>query len=71
VGARADLALFRLEEGSYAFHDVFMQPRHGTVQLVNTATYVGGTLLPHAPERPPAPWVATDLPAAQRLHGRR
>jgi dihydroorotase len=72
VGAPADLALFRLEEGSYTFHDVFMQPRRGRVQLVNTATYVGGALLPHAPERPPAPWVATDLPAAQRpaLHSR-
>ena len=66
VGAPADLALFRLEEGSYTFHDVFMQPRRGRVQLVNTATYVGGTLLPHAPERPPAPWVAADLPAEQR-----
>ena len=71
VGAPADIALFRLEEGSYTFHDVFMQPRRGRVHLVNTATYVGGTLLPHAPERPPAPWVAADLPAVQRLHGRR
>ena len=72
VGAPADIALFRLEEGSYTFHDVFMQPRRGKVQLVNTATYVGGTLLPHAPERPPTPWVATDMPAQQRpyLHGR-
>jgi dihydroorotase len=66
VGAPADLALFRLEEGSYTFHDVFMQPRRGKVQLRNTATYVGGTLLPPAPERPPAPWVALDFPAAQR-----
>ena len=71
VGAPADLAVLRLEEGSYTFHDVFMQPRRGKVQLVNTATYVGGTLLPRAPERPPAPWVAADLPAVQRLHGRR
>lgn len=66
VGGPADIALFRLEEGSYTFHDVFMQPRRGTVQLVNTATYVGGTLLPHAPERPSAPWVAADFPAEQR-----
>jgi dihydroorotase len=71
VGAPADIALFRLEEGSYTFHDVFMQPRRGGVQLVNTATYVGGALLPHAPERPPAPWAAADLPAVQRLRGRR
>jgi hypothetical protein len=50
---------------------VAIAARRGRVQLVNTATYVGGTPLPHAPERPPAPWVAADLPAVQRLHARR
>ena len=57
--------LFRLEEGSYTFHDIHLQPRRGRVQLTNTATYIGGSLLPHAPEQPPAPWVTTDLPAEQ------
>jgi dihydroorotase len=65
VGAPADIALFRLDEGEYVFHDVRMQPRRGIVRLVNTATYVGGALLPVAPERPPAPWVATDFPPEQ------
>jgi dihydroorotase len=66
VGAPADIALFRLEEGDYTFYDIAMVPRHGTVRLVNTATYIGGSLMPHAPERPPHPWVATDFPAEQR-----
>jgi dihydroorotase len=65
VGAPADIALFRLDEGQYVFHDVQMQPRRGTVRLVNTATYVGGARLHLTPERPPAPWVATDFPPEQ------
>lgn len=66
VGAPADLALFRLEEGDYTFHDVQMQARSGRTRLVNTATYVRGALLPRLPERPAAPWVEYDLPPAQR-----
>jgi dihydroorotase len=66
VGAPADIALFRLEEGDYTFYDIALEPRHATVRLVNTATYIGGSLVPHAPERPPHPWVATDFPAEQR-----
>lgn len=66
VGAPADIALFRLEEGDYTFHDIRMQARCGTVRLVNTATYVGGAVLPHKPERPPAPWVALNFPRDQR-----
>lgn len=66
VGAPADIALFRLEEGDYAFYDVFMQSRRGAVRLVNTATYVAGTLLPRLPERPPAPWVSRDFDPVQR-----
>lgn len=71
VGSPADIALFRLDEGHFIFHDTHMQTRRGTVQLVNTATYVGGALLPVTPERPPAPWVATDFPLKQRLALRR
>ncbi|HWE63179.1 MAG TPA: amidohydrolase/deacetylase family metallohydrolase [Chloroflexota bacterium] len=66
VGAPADLALFQLEEGDYTFYDVLMRPRRGRMRLVNTATYAGGALLPHREERPPAPWVARDLPPVQR-----
>jgi dihydroorotase len=65
-GAPADIALFRLEEGSFAFYDVQMQSRQGTKLLVNTATYRAGGLMQHRPELPPAPWVATDLPEAHR-----
>jgi len=66
VGAPADVALFRLEEGDYTFHDVAMRPRHGAVRLVNTATFRAGALMPVARAAPPAPWVATDFPLEQR-----
>jgi dihydroorotase len=66
VDAPADLALFRLEEGDYTFYDIALEPRHGTVRLVNTATYIGGLLVPRVPARPPHQWVATDFPAEQR-----
>src|SRR5947209_2707662 len=66
VGAPADIALFRVEEGNYTFYDTAMEPHHGPVRLVNMATYIGGLLIPHAPERPPHPWVITDFPVEQR-----
>ncbi len=66
VGAPADIAVFRLEEGDYTFYDVAMRARHGTARLINTAAYRAGELLPPAPEAPPAPWVATDFPVEQR-----
>jgi len=55
-GAPADVAVFRLESGSYTFHDVFMAARPGTVRLVNTATIRAGTIMARRPERPLAPW---------------
>lgn len=64
VGKPADIALFRLEEGDFTFHDVVMHPRAGTVRLVNTATFVDGEELPRLPEREPAVWA--ELPEAQR-----
>ncbi len=66
VGAPADIAVFRLEEGDYTFYDVAMRARDGTARLINTAAYRAGELLPPAPEAPPAPWVATDFPVEQR-----
>jgi dihydroorotase len=66
VGAPADIALFRLEEGEYTFYDIFMQARSGSVRLINVATYAGGALLPQREELPPAPWALRDWPPRQR-----
>jgi dihydroorotase len=55
-GSAADVALFRLEEGEYQFHDVHMNARTGTQRLVNTLTMVGGEELPRLPERPLHSW---------------
>jgi dihydroorotase len=52
VGAPADVALFRIEEGEYTFYDAFMNARTGSKMLVNTATLVDGEELPKQPERP-------------------
>lgn len=57
-GACADVALFKLEQGDYIFHDSQMSARAGALRLVNTLTLVGGAPLDRAPERPPAPWAA-------------
>lgn len=64
VGAPADIAIFRIEEGAYTFYDVAMEARPGRQRLVCTATLVAGQELPRAAERPPAPWAA--LPEHQR-----
>jgi len=66
VGSPADIALFRLEEGKYTFHDIHMHARSGRTRLANTATYVNGALLPRMAASPPAPWVARDFPPEQR-----
>ncbi len=63
-GSAADLALFRVEEGEYTFHDVQMAPRRGTRRLVNTLTLVAGEPLPRLPERERAIWA--ELPEHQR-----
>ena len=57
-GSWADLALFRLEEGDYEFHDVHMTPRRGSQLLVNTLTIVAGEPLPRAEERERMVWAA-------------
>jgi dihydroorotase len=56
VGSPADIALFRLEQGDYVFHDVQMAARHGTQRLANTLTLVGGEPLPRLAERPRQLW---------------
>ena len=64
VGSVADIALWRLEEGDFVFHDVGMDERRGTQRLVNTLTLVDGQVLPRLPERPPHVWAV--LPEHQR-----
>ncbi len=63
-GSSADLALFRIEEGEFTFHDVARTARTGTTRLVNTLTLIDGAPLARLPERPLAPWA--DLPEHQR-----
>jgi hypothetical protein len=50
------VALFRLEEGDFEFHDVLLNARSGAQRLVNTLTMVGGEELPRLPERPLHSW---------------
>jgi len=69
VGGPADVALFRLREGSFTFYDVAMTPRTGRVQLDNTLTIVGGAKLERTPERPLHSWAA--IPEPQRNAGPR
>jgi dihydroorotase len=63
-GSRADIALFRLEEGDHTFYDVDMAPRGGRSRLVNTLTLIDGQPLPQIPERSPAVWAT--LPPHQQ-----
>lgn len=58
IGANADIALFRLEQGSFSFDDVFSHTRTGAQRLVCQATYLGGRLMARMTEPPPAPWIA-------------
>jgi dihydroorotase len=63
-GAPADVAVFALEEGTYTFHDVFMNARPGKVRLVNRATIRAGKPMSPQPPQPLAPWA--ELPEHQR-----
>jgi dihydroorotase len=64
VGSPADVALFRLREGDFTFHDPEMSPRRGRHQLDNTLTLVDGVAMERTPERPPHSFV--ELPEHQR-----
>lgn len=57
VGALADIALFRLEQGDFTFDDVYGHRRTGAQRLVCEGTWLGGRRLPVAPYPPPAPWI--------------
>jgi dihydroorotase len=63
VGSPADIAVWKVEEGEYTFYDVDLNPRTGTMKLVNTLTMVDGEPLPEQPELPMHPW--TKLPERQ------
>jgi dihydroorotase len=69
VGSAADVALFRLREGSFTYYDVAMKPRRGSVQLDNTLTIVAGQKLERVEERPLHSWAG--IPEAQRSVGAR
>jgi dihydroorotase len=56
-GAHADVALFKLDHGDFAFHDVRGIRRDGHSRLRNTRTLVGGRVLPSLPPTPPALWM--------------
>jgi len=63
-GSRADVALFRIEEGEHEFFDVEMTRRRGNRRLVNTLTIAGGEPLPRTSERPLQVWAV--LPEHQQ-----
>jgi dihydroorotase len=56
-GARADVAVFNLEPGSFEFRDVEGASRTGTQRLVNLCTLIGGREAERKPAAAPAPWV--------------
>jgi dihydroorotase len=59
-GAYADVALFRMEEGTFPFYDTRRVLREGGQRLRNTLTLVGGQPLPELPAEPPAPWITVN-----------
>jgi dihydroorotase len=63
-GAPADVALFRVHEGRFAFYDVHMNMREGTQLIRNTLTIAGGRPLVPTSDPAPAPWI--ELSEAQR-----
>ena len=63
-GSAADVAIFTLQEGEYVFRDVRMNPRRGSVRLINTLTMIDGEVLERTPELPLQPW--SGIPEWQR-----
>jgi dihydroorotase len=64
VGAPADVAVWRVEDGAYEVVDAHRQTRRAPLRLVNEGTYVDGRRLPPALPEPPPAWIP--LTAAQR-----
>jgi dihydroorotase len=59
-GAAADVALFDVKAGSFAFSDIDRAVRTGDRLLVNALTIAGGRVLTRQPEPPAAPWMEHD-----------
>ena len=64
VGAPADVAVFRVEEGAFEVVDAHRQTRVAPLRLVNEATYAGGRRLGPLLPAPPPSWIP--LTDAQR-----
>ncbi|MDQ3613278.1 MAG: amidohydrolase/deacetylase family metallohydrolase [Chloroflexota bacterium] len=64
VGDTADVAVFRLDDGDFEFHDIAMEARAGSKLLVNTATLLDGHELPRQRERELQFWAK--VPEVQR-----
>ena len=64
VGAPADIAVFRVEEGEFELVDAHRQTRTATQKMINEGTYVGGRRLTPMLPAPPPPWIP--LTDAQR-----
>ena len=64
VGAPADIAVFRLEEGAFELVDAHRQTRVAPLRMINEGTYVGGRRLTPDLPAPPPPWIP--LTDAQR-----
>jgi len=56
-GRRADIALLRLEEGRFTFHDNFGIRREGRQMLRSTLTIVDGRPMPTLAADPLPPWI--------------
>ncbi len=56
-GALADVALFKVDQGSFTFYDIHMNPRVGKELLRNTLTIVNGRPMAIMSDPPPAPWI--------------
>ncbi|KAI8070738.1 amidohydrolase [Gongronella butleri] len=61
AGCPADIACFKLEEGSYTLRDAANVERTTNKMLVNTLTMVNGAILTPSKESAPHPWVVRDL----------
>lgn len=59
-GAEADIAVFEVKQGSFAFYDIARDVRHGDELLVNELTMIGGRVLERQPEPPLARWMSHD-----------
>jgi dihydroorotase len=65
-GAPADVALFRLLDGTFPLYDIWGEMREASQLLVNTVTIIGGRRFEPLAPAPPAPWAEHPIwPSAQ------